>query len=705
MANGGTVEIDVELKGTQNIKDGFSSISQAGKSLADSVGATNEKLAEGLGAVGESVFSFADSLGELKGSFSSLGQAGSMSFTSLLGPIGAVVTAGLGLHEVYKLISGSAQEAEENQSAMAAAAGDLQSKLEALAEKGVVLATDKLEEFTVTTLRAQIAKEKLQFAQEKLTKQTLAVIKAEEKLAESQEAITKYRQQAIKDSRMIEALNRAETQAKNNLTQANKEFTESIKKQLEVQNRVSKKLRDAAKLEKEAEEQSAEFLSSKIKENLEKVKSLKLAEAEAKLSQKEFKRKKIEIEQSTTLALLQAQKNEEDQKSLSIQNKAIQAELDKLDAVKIANDQANFQRQQLIKQEKAKDKSDRARRAAKLKADEARIKAENKTKEQLELKSFAEEARIQQLRIELEEESLDKSLRLADHRYKTELHLAKNNLNQQEIARLNHEKNVSSIMKQFDQKRKAEAELVESERRQRNIDSMLFDAQSIENSFERENEILRINYERQVLAAKGNQEQITEITRQHGINRQRLIANETKSTSEKIEGFFSNMSKGLAEVAVSSILMGESFKKGISSVLMALSKQAGVEALMQTAKGIALALNPVTAALSSQHFKAAGFFTAAAVSAGAAGKALGGGAGGVATGGGGGAGGGAGIMGGSTTAPEVQRDKASSSEMVFNVNFSGAVIYDTKKAAEEALADRVTRVMNSQRRGNPRRRS
>ena len=40
-----------------------------------------------------------------------------------------------------------------------------------------------------------------------------------------------------------------------------------------------------------------------------------------------------------------------------------------------------------------------------------------------------------------------------------------------------------------------------------------------------------------------------------------------------------------------------------------------------------------------------------------------------------------------------------------NVNFAGAVIYDTKKAAEQALADRVTKVMNESRRGRPQRRN
>ena len=173
MATAGTVEIDVELKGTKDVKEGFASISQAGKSLAESVGASNEKLAEGLGAVGESVFGFADSLAELKGSFSAVGTAGGAGFMALLGPIGAVTTAALGLYEVFKMVSGASLEAEQNQSAMAAAAGDLQSKLEALAEKGVVLAADEMQRFSKMTLLAQVAKEKLQFAQEKLTKKTI----------------------------------------------------------------------------------------------------------------------------------------------------------------------------------------------------------------------------------------------------------------------------------------------------------------------------------------------------------------------------------------------------------------------------------------------------------------------------------------------------------------------------------------------------
>jgi hypothetical protein len=37
--------------------------------------------------------------------------------------------------------------------------------------------------------------------------------------------------------------------------------------------------------------------------------------------------------------------------------------------------------------------------------------------------------------------------------------------------------------------------------------------------------------------------------------------------------------------------------------------------------------------------------------------------------------------------------------MVFNINFGGSVIYDTKAAAERAFADRIVRQINNSNRG------
>jgi len=700
MASAGTVEIDVELKGTQDIKDGFKSISQAGKSLAQSVGSTNEKLAEGLGEVGESVFSFADSLGELKGSLSGLGQAGSAGFSALLGPIGAVTVAAFGLYEVFKLVSGSALEAEENQSAMSAAAADLQGKLEALAEKGVVLAADEMQRFTKMTLLAQVAKEKLQFSQEKLTKTTINYIKAEEDLKKAQEFVNKVQARQIVNAQELEGAYVSLRFAKQQLTATENAFNNAIQRGLKEQSEVSKKIAEAEKKYKSYEETSAEFLSTKIKENLERKKTLQLAQAEATSTDKQFKLKKIEIEQATTLSKLQAEKNKDDQKALLAQHKNIEDELKGLNEVEIANKKAAFQRKQLAKAEAAKAKAERQKRDNEAKQRAAREVAAAKMREQQQLKLIAEEARIKQLEIELTEDSTQKQINLATHRYVTQLKLAKDNQNLQRIAILQFENEITSIQTREALERENKRRELVKQAQEFSLDNALFNAQQIENSFERENELLRLNYEKQILQAEGNQQQINELTRRYAIERVNLVKQETAETDQALSSFFGNMGRGLAEVAVNSILMGESFKKGIASLLMSLSKQAGVEALMETAKGVAASF--LTPALAANHFKAAGIFGAAALAAGGAGVALGGGASGTASAGGGGAGA---MMGSAQTAPPIQREEATSSELVFNVNFSGAVIYDTKKAAEQALADRVTKVMNERRRGSPRRRN
>jgi hypothetical protein len=140
--------------------------------------------------------------------------------------------------------------------------------------------------------------------------------------------------------------------------------------------------------------------------------------------------------------------------------------------------------------------------------------------------------------------------------------------------------------------------------------------------------------------------------------------------------------------------MGESFSESIGRILQGLGKQSAVEALIETAKGFA-SLAILDAAGAATHFKSAALFTAGALAAGAAGTALAGG-------GGGGGGGGASPSGAPQTAPTPQRETAQETSTVFNINFAGAVIYDTKQAAERAMVDRLVGVMNQRNRGSRR---
>jgi len=299
--------------------------------------------------------------------------------------------------------------------------------------------------------------------------------------------------------------------------------------------------------------------------------------------------------------------------------------------------------------------------------------------------------------IESEEDSTLKQIKLARHRYDTTKELAKNNLNQQLIARLAFENEVTTINRQAEQQRIQEERQIEDQRRSFALETRDFNIQQIENETERELAALQLKYDERLRLAKDNEMQTRELQRRHTIERLKIVSSETDEMKSKFKSMFADMGKGFAEAAVASMLMGESFKDGIALVLQGLAKQAGVEALMQTAKGIAsLFIFPAAA---SNHFAAAGAFGTAALAAGAASSALGGGGGG---GVGGGGGGGVSPSGSPQTSSMMQREEATSSSMVFNVNFSGAVVYDTKRAAEQALTDRVVKIMRSNRRGAPR---
>jgi hypothetical protein len=131
--------------------------------MAEKFNTENDQLGEGLSSLTDSVSGAIDSVKDLGGAL----QSGSTSMMGLLGPIGAVVAAGYALYETYIQISGAAAEAEQSQEAMSAAMSDLQSKLEALAEKGVIPTTKELSRFSVATIESQYAKERLQQAMEK----------------------------------------------------------------------------------------------------------------------------------------------------------------------------------------------------------------------------------------------------------------------------------------------------------------------------------------------------------------------------------------------------------------------------------------------------------------------------------------------------------------------------------------------------------
>lgn len=695
MAKGGTIEIDVELQGTQDIETQFKSIGDASKGLASTMGNTNEKLGEGIDSIGESVFGLRDSFGELSTSITNLGQGGAMSFLGLLGPIAGVTTALFAAYETFKLISGAALEAEENEQAMAAAASDLQSKLEALAEKGVIPTTKQLEKFTLATIKSQFAKEKLQTAQEKLTKKVQAAFEADKALIEAQQQLTKAESEGLKDARQLISARSDLANATHRAAEANAVLRKSADALLKKNIEVEKSIRDAAKQEQELEETSAETLKGKIKENAEKLKGLVLSDLETRTSEKQFKLTSLQIEEDTKLALLKAEKNKENRKALMQQNEQLEHALKLIDEERVARRRTTFETQKVLDEINEKEKAAREKEAAERQRAANQRKAMVRIRLQQENAKIAELAKIRQLEIQGQEDSVQKQIELITNQYEVSLKLAGDNQRKQQIAVLTYYNQLNAIT-QKEEAKKTRIEQLEAQKRQAfALETRRFNIEQTENDLERELALLQFNYDQQLQQAQGNQEQITELQRRHGIERLSLITNESSQAMKAVQGFFGQMGRGFAEAAVGALFFGESFKESVGALLMALSQQAAVEALMNTAKGFAALANPLTAAAAPGFFKAAGIFTAAAGAAGLAGSAMGGG-------GGGGAGGAGGVSpSGSpqTVGQAPQREEATTSTQVFNINFSGAVVYDTKRAAEEALADRITKVMSRSRRG------
>ena len=698
MAKGGTIEIDVELQGTQNIETQFKNIGDASKGLASTMGNTNEKLGEGIDSLGESFTGLRDSIGELGTGLSNLGKGGAMSFIGLLGPIAGVTTALFAAYETFKLISGAAQEAEQNEQAMAAAASDLQSKLEALAEKGVIPSQKEMEKFTMATIEAQFAKEKLQGRHEKLTKVVKRSYEANKNLREATENLTETEKEGLGIQLLLDLSARQYNSALKEQKDAKEALRVEVRKYLAEQRGLSEVLKDAAKQEEGLEEQSVESLKTKNKELIAQKKGLELLKAETKMKESDFKLKKVEIEQNAQLALLKVKDNEENKEALAAQKKKLE------DAIK------TFKQEELIRKKAAKDqetirkdirdkeKADRQKRQAERQRAKLQRDAMLKADIQREKIKVAELAKIRQLEIEGQEDSVQKQIELITHQYNTALKLAGDNQRQQQIAALNYYNQLNAIT-QKEEAKKTRIEQQEAQKRQEFRDMQRdHEIQMIKNDDQRKIEMLKNQLRKELILAGDNEK---EMLRAYGRFTDKLNQIDSQAwtqMTERFKDFFNEMRDGIASAAYNAIFFGESFKDATAQILRGLGEQAAVEALMNTAKGIAALTNPFTAAQAPGYFQSAAIFGTAAAVAGASSAAMG-------AGGGGGVGGGVGVSpSGSpqSVGQAPQREEATASTQVFNINFSGAVVYDTKRAAEEAFADRIMRTMSRNRRGSRR---
>ena len=771
------VEIDVILTGAENVTEAFDNIGESSSAMAERFNKDNSKLGEGLGDLTGNVK-------EMFGSVKGLNQAFKMSGSSMLGmvpAIGAVVAAGFALYETFLNISGAAEEAERAEQAMGAAASDLQSKLEALAEKGVIPTADELQRFTEATIQSQFAKEQLQTSMER--KVTPAMENYNELLREQrklQKLINK--DTGASGAVYLEATKRLPELDKE-LAKAKAKLTAKLSEYREEQVQVEKDIRAAAKQEEEFAERSNEARIAKIKENKTRLDAIELTKAQITQTELEAKVTENLIKQRRQLFDLTLEQAKEDDNEQFIKdlNDRLKSQIKGINQARIIEEKGIKDRAEIRKiareKEQAEQEKERSRRQARAQAMRAKRQAEER---QLQ----SELARIRELGYEqLRLEGVETS-ELLEMRYEDELRLAGNNQNLKLIAEMKYQNAVARLHNEAEQEAQARRTAIEQaeqdslnrrfeeERRQAQqranfiFDTLEFDAQQIEDQTARELALLDLRYKKEISLNQHTQTEITEIQRREAIERQKILDSSFVESMDTLK----SMSKDLLKESTSAIYQSlvdagqfdltfeelkhdfdqkvgqareemlkaqasndvalyqqkeeeitnltaqyESQRKQIraqeaqtipllfGNILKGLGQQASVEAIMELAKGFSKLGSPLTAGFAPAHFKASAIFAGVAATAGVGGAILTNNANTAISRAGRGGGGTVSPTGTPQTATTPEREQAETSSMVFNINFGGAVIYDTKKSAEQALADRITNIQNTRRRGAPRR--
>jgi hypothetical protein len=650
-----TIEIEVELKGQKDVtkqldslKSGAKDVGEGFKGITSIMDKSSSQIGEGLSTMTDAVGSSVDAIASLKDGVAKLGSGGVASFTSLIGPIGLVTGAVAALWQGYRQLSGAAREAEVRQQAMAEAATDLSTKLEILAEGGVVPTTKALLEFSKVTLRSQVSKTLLENAVEKARPKMEAYTTAMEAQAKAQREMNALEAKGLKltDEGLAarQRLNRAEGE----LIKAQGAYEERLRKLQGPLQQNLKLIAEAAEQEKKLEENTTDNLKAKVKEQAERLKVLQIAEEE--LYNKDQLALSFAKEQIALEAAQVARKSED-----MSRQELIKTVNDQREAIRLLDQEDYEFRARSAKARRAFADADKKLAEEERKRNQAAARAREQAQRAEASRQMMLESQLRQLNIKLTKEGDDELLALARERHEVGLQLAKDNATARAIVEKQYQLDVQQIEDAAMEKEIARLDRLDKERDERRKKRMADEQADRDKALREQKELI-------------------------------------ETLNDSIEKY----GEGLAQAGVASLLFGEGFKKAAGEVLKGLAIESGVRALMMTADGLAkLFINPADAAAS---FKSAGLYAAAAGAARAGAGALG-------VGGGGGGGTTASPSGAPQVASAPERESAQSEAMVFNINFGGAVIYDTRRAAEVALADRITRLQNAGRRGAPMRRN
>jgi hypothetical protein len=630
MASGGTVEIQVELEGANKVQGRLNQLGQGATVAGQKFTAAGDALASSSNLMASSLGTVVSSVGTLTqgiGGLTAATQTAGAGFTAMLGPIAAIGTAIVGVALAIRQYISTSDDMETRLEALKAAAAEYTSVIEGLADENITLTDAERERIKALTRESKFLTEYIQ--------------KVREGEGVAGQRLQRYQREYVAAQRAVEQLQRLQLSEAAYL-ELSREERRRLATATAALEREENKLRTTEERAMALRREQANLLEQ-IRE--ERGRSALAAQAEA--ARKATEQAATALQNIQTLQLrLNAETIQAGNASLADRVSLLRVELaerrrvitatvtdeqEKLTAIAAAEQAFAAKRRALYRTDSQQRQARRAQEAA---AAEATERAR-----------FQDEQRLAEARIRLNTEGFEQQRQLIELRFQTAQRMAQNEL-QTETALLNKRRELMELeQRQEAERRRAEMQRIEALQR------------------------------------------ALELTRQEAMALQELASVDMTKITGAVESF----GQGLVYASLAALQSGESVSVAVGEALKAIALQAGVEAIMETARGTAaLFTNPVEA---GAHFKAAAFFGAAAVAAGSAGAALG-------SGGGGGGGGGASPTGTAQSVRDFDRDEREErGSVTINVNMGQATIYDTKAAAERAFADRVVSAINSPRRG------
>ena len=702
------VIIDVEVQGVQDAQKDLEKVNSSASEIGDSVKGVGESF-KGVGAIvssqggvmGEAFNSLGESVGGLVDGFGAMGEAmttggksGMIAFMGMLGPISAIAGALALAIEAFRQFSGAAKEAEQIEAAVTAAAGDLTSKMEELADKGIKATNEQLRDLISLNSEARLKLEILNEKNASLTKVYTEQIQAQRSLEKEQRIYLSQANERLKSDAYVISAQERLTKANEAVAKAQLELTKGYEIALPAIQKAQEYQRELAMTEQEATDALKAQLEIQKEYNDLLLNTSTLSAYEKSILQKQ---RDLSIEQR--LADQHGKTSKEIQaltKVIEEENKARQAG-DVLQLKEIKN-------QQEIEQIK--------------KAEADRLKAEQKARSDAfkarQMQIISEQSQINALEIQLTKSGLDEQIALAENNYKTSQQLNKNNKNQLIIAEKQYQLAIQGIKEQ--QLAQEQAKIAEQARINQELISQqiaheeatyqasiqyqqrqqelrdkiaILDIEAGKDEYKKQLDLLAKNQEIELRSVEDNELAKAEIQKRYANQRVKVESYATAQMGEMATA----TTQAFASSVAGAIMGAQSMEEAIKSTLEGLAQEAIARSIFATAMGFsALALGPVGGVSASQYFQSAALFAGVGAIAGVSSKAMGGGGGGGSS---------ASVSPiGSAQAQAPSRPEASKAEpMVFNINFGGSVIYDTKAAAERAFADRIVRQINNSNRG------